>query len=62
MSTGARRLGLAVLVATGVGLTACTPPENEGGTPIPSVASEAPLNDEAVGPSEEQAPIEDDGG
>ena len=62
MSTGARRLGLAALVATSVGLAACTPAENEGGTPLPSVATEAPLNEEAVGPSEEQAPIEDDGG
>ena len=62
MSIRARRFGLAALVATSVGLAACTPAENEGGTPIPSAATEAPLNDEAVGPSEEQAPVEDDGG
>ena len=40
-----------------VALAGCTPAENEGGTPIPQ--SEAPLNDEAVGPSEEQDPVED---
>ena len=39
--------------------TGCTPDENEGGTPIPGQASGAPLNDEAVGPSEEQGDIDD---
>jgi hypothetical protein len=49
---------LIVAMATG-----CTPDENEGGTPIPGQASGAPLNDEAVGPSEQQdeADDEDDG-
>ena len=47
--------GLLVIVLAG-----CTPPENEGGTPIPGAQSGAPLNDEAVGPSEEQEPAEED--
>jgi hypothetical protein len=56
-----RLLLLALLVV--VMLTGCTPEENEGGTPIPGQASGAPLNDEAVGPSEQQddADDEDDG-
>jgi hypothetical protein len=37
---------------------ACTPEENEGGTPIPGQQSGAPLFDDAVGPSEEQEEIE----
>ena len=37
----------------------CTPPENEGGTPLPGQGSGAPLNDEAIiGPSEEPEDIE----
>ena len=35
-------------------LSACVPEENEGGTPLPNQGSGAPLNDEAVGPSEQQ--------
>jgi hypothetical protein len=46
--------GLLVVV-----LAACTPPETEGGTPIPGAQSGAPLNDEAVGPSDEQEPAEE---
>ena len=37
---------------------ACTPPENEGGTPLPGQGSGAPLNDEAIGPSDEPEEIE----
>jgi hypothetical protein len=37
---------------------ACTPPENEGGTPLPGQGSGAPLNDEAIGPSDDAAEIE----
>lgn len=50
-----RRLLLILLVVVGA---ACTPEENEGGTPIPGTRSEAPLYDDAVGPSEEQEEIE----
>jgi len=49
-----RTLTIALLVL----LAACTPPENEGGTAIPSAQSGAPLYDEAVGPSDEEEPIE----
>ncbi len=45
------------LIALLVGVSACTPAENEGGTPIPGEASGAPLNDEAVGPSDDQSDI-----
>ena len=38
---------------------ACTPEENEGGTPIPGQQSGAPLFDDAVGPSEEQEEIDE---
>ena len=34
-------------------LSACTPAENEGGTPIPGAQSGAPLNDDAAGPGEQ---------
>lgn len=47
---------VAVILATAA---ACTPAENEGGTPLPSTRSEAPLNDEAIGPSDEPAEIGD---
>jgi hypothetical protein len=52
---------MALLV--GAMATGCSPEENEGGTPIPGQASGAPLNDDAVGPSEQQddAGDEDDG-
>ena len=39
-------------------LSACSPSENEGGTPLPGEGSGAPLNDEAIGPSDEQSDIE----
>lgn len=45
-----KRVLLAVLVAL---LAACTPPEQEGGTPLPGEGSGAPLYDDAVGPSDE---------
>jgi hypothetical protein len=45
-------IGLLILLA------ACTPAENEGGTAIPSAQSGAPLYDEAIGPSDEEEPIE----
>jgi hypothetical protein len=47
---------VAVVLATAA---ACTPAENQGGTPLPSTRSEAPLNDEAIGPSDEPAEIGD---
>jgi hypothetical protein len=47
---------VAVLVALAAG---CTPPENEGGTPLPSTQSGAPLQDEAIGPSDVPAEIDD---
>ena len=50
-----RRLLLILLVMVAA---ACTPEENEGGTPIPGAQSGAPLYDDAVGPSEEQEEIE----
>ena len=53
-----RRLLLLVILLSAMA-TGCTPDENEGGTPIPGQASGAPLNDEAVGPSEEQGDIDD---
>jgi hypothetical protein len=51
-----RRLIVIVLLA--LSLAACTPAENEGGTPIPGAQSGAPLNDEAAGPGE-QSEIDD---
>ena len=50
-----KRLLLILVVALAA---ACTPAENEGGTPIPGQQSGAPLFDDAVGPSEEQEEIE----
>lgn len=54
------RLDMKAILAAGllILLAACTPAENEGGTAIPSAQSGAPLYDEAIGPSEEEAPIE----
>jgi hypothetical protein len=49
-----KRLLLILLVLA----AACTPAENEGGTPIPGQQSGAPLYDDAVGPSEQQEEIE----
>ena len=51
-----RFLAIALLAIVAVG---CTPAENEGGTPLPSTQSGAPLNDEAIGPSDDQAEIDD---
>jgi hypothetical protein len=50
-----RRILLAALLLFAA---ACTPAENEGGTPLPDQGSGAPLNDEAIGPSEDPAEIE----
>jgi hypothetical protein len=50
-----KRLILVLLITVAAG---CTPEENEGGTPIPGEQSGAPLNDDAVGPSEQQDEIE----
>jgi hypothetical protein len=47
-----------LLVGLLVVATACSPQENEGGTPLPGEASGAPLNDEAIGPSDEPSEIE----
>jgi len=47
-----------LLIGLLVMATACTPPENEGGTPLPGQGSGAPLNDEAIGPSDDPAEIE----
>jgi hypothetical protein len=38
---------------------ACTPAENEGGTPLPGQGSGAPLNDEAITPSDEPAELDE---
>ncbi|HEX7197790.1 MAG TPA: hypothetical protein VF364_13270 [Candidatus Limnocylindria bacterium] len=53
---------LGIALALMLSLTACTPPENEGGTPLPSALSEPPLQDEAVGPSDAQEEIDEEGG
>ena len=47
-----------LLILVLLAAAACTPEENEGGTPIPGQQSGAPLFDDAVGPSEEQEEIE----
>lgn len=54
-----RYLRLALLVAVMTVGAACTPEENQGGTPVPGAQSGAPLNDEAIGPSEQPAEIDD---
>jgi hypothetical protein len=46
-----------LLLALLMFVAACTPSENEGGTPIPGQGSGAPLNDEAVGPSDDPADL-----
>jgi hypothetical protein len=51
-----------LLIGLILALGACTPPENEGGTPLPGQGSSAPLNDEAIGPSEEPEEIEPSSG
>lgn len=55
-----RRLLLIGLLVAAMA-TGCTPEENEGGTPLPGQGSGAPLNDDAVGPSDQQDEIDDDG-
>jgi hypothetical protein len=50
-----KRILLVMLLVLAAG---CTPPENEGGTPLPGQGSGAPLNDDAIGPSDEPAEIE----
>ncbi len=50
-----RILLISLLLAT----AACTPAENEGGTPIPGQASGAPLNDEGVTSSDEPADLDE---
>ena len=47
-----------LLILVLLAAAACTPEENQGGTPIPGQQSGAPLFDDAVGPSEEQEEIE----
>ena len=54
----AQRMRRVILVLLIVVAAACTPAENEGGTPIPGQQSGAPLFDEAVGPSEQQQEID----
>lgn len=51
-----RRITLIALVA--ISLAACTPADEGAETPIPG-ESGAPLNDDAVGPSEQQADMDD---
>ncbi len=50
------------MLALAVGLAACTSPENEGGTPLPSALSEPPLYDEAIGPSDQQEELDEEDG
>ncbi len=47
-----------VLIALLTFVAACTPAENEGGTPLPGQGSGAPLNDEAIYPSDDPEEIE----
>ena len=56
------RLLLGGVLALAVGLAACTSPENEGGTPLPAALTEAPLYDEAIGPSDEQEELDEEDG
>jgi len=42
-----------------VSAVACTPAENAAGTPLPGAQSGAPLNDEAIGPSDQQSDVDD---
>ena len=51
-----KRLWLILLIVVA---GACTPEENEGGTPIPGQQSGAPLYDDAVGPSDEQEELDE---
>ena len=56
------RFILGALLVLAMALTACTSPENEGGTPLPSALSEPPLYDEAVGPSDAEETLDEEGG
>ena len=47
-----------LLILVLLAAAACTPEENQGGTPIPGQQSGAPLQDDAIGPGEEQEEIE----
>jgi hypothetical protein len=47
--------GVAVWLLSAAVLAGCTTPEDEGGTAIPGAQSDAPLLDEAIGPSEQEA-------
>ena len=49
---------LLLLIGFLVALAACTPAENEGGTPLPGAQSGAPLYDDAVGPSDDEAEVD----
>lgn len=53
---------LGVIVGAAMLLSGCTPPENEGGTPLPSALSEPPLYDEGVGPSDAEETLDEEGG
>ncbi len=55
MRRGMKRFVLIAILLVAAG---CSPSENEGGTPLPGQASGAPLNDEAIGPSEDPTEIE----
>jgi hypothetical protein len=46
-----------LLVAFLMLAAACTPAENQGGTPLPDYGSGAPLNNEAIGPSDDPADL-----
>ena len=50
---------LAFSLMASIGLTGCTSPENEGGTAIPAAQTGAPLQDEAIGPSEQETTIDE---
>jgi hypothetical protein len=57
-----RRTLLAALLALGLAAAACQPTDRDM-TPIPNAdgRTDAPLNDEAVGPNESQDEIDDEG-
>ena len=50
-----------MLGVLGLAIAGCSPADNEGGgTRLPGEGSGAPLNDEAVGPSDQQEEVEED--
>ena len=53
------RMKRILLIGLLLAAAACTPAENEGGTPIPGQASGAPLNDDAITPSDEPADLDE---